>query len=131
MPTITHSTTTRNAICTAVAAQVDFGTTNATGRLRILTSADVLLVEIILANPSFATPSGGSMQINAAAAATPVATGTAAWASFVNRNNAEVLRSDVTASGGGGGVTSLPSTTVTTGVPIALTGTPITYSAPT
>ena len=130
MPVITHSPTTRNAICTTVASQVDSGTTNTGGRLRILTASDTLLVELILANPSFAAASGGSMQLNNAASGTPVATGTAAWAIFINRNNAEVLRSDVTASGGTGGVTALPSTSITTGVPIALTGTPVTYSAP-
>jgi len=130
MPQTSHSLRTRNSICAAVSTDTNSGTGTAAGRLRIENSSNVLLVEFILSNPAFGTPTGGSMTLNNAAAGTPVASGTAAWARFIDRDGGLVVQTDVTGSGGTGGVTSLPTTTITTGVPVALTGTPVTYSAP-
>lgn len=70
------------------------------------------------------------MQLNISGASVPTVSGVAAWGEIVDRDGSLVVRTDVTVSGGGGGLTALPTTTITAGVPLALTGSPLSYSAP-
>ena len=130
MATLVHSPAVRNAQCTALTTQLESGSTNPTARLRILDASDTLLVEIVLSSPAFSSPSGGTITLQTAQVAFPVANGTAAEAVFVNKSATEVLRVDVTDNTGTGGFFSVPTTTITTGLPFALSGSPFTYSAP-
>jgi len=129
MPEVSHGVDTRNDICLAVAARINFGTTVTLPRLAVFSAANVLLVEIPLSASSFATPASGSMTLNASQVGIAVATGVAAQGRFTNRNNVVCLIGDITNPAGTGAIVSLPTTSITSGAPIALSGAPITYSA--
>ena len=83
--------------------KVDLGTANAEGILRIKSGAGTPLVDVVLANPSFATGTGSIRDLQGVPlAGTAVASGTAALAEVLDRDEIVVFSGPVTVSGGGG-----------------------------
>jgi hypothetical protein len=134
----THSTTLRNAQANTLGAAVDAG--SGAGRLRIYTGSKpaspasaatgTLLVDFTLNDPSFDTASSGVATLDVTPSisdSSADATGTAGYARFADSDGNGVLDCSVTATGGGGEVT-LNTTSVTSGVVVALTG--FTYTVP-
>ena len=127
----------RNAKVDAAVDKLDVGTGTAGGTIKIYTGSQpatpataasgTLLATVVLPNPAFGSASGGSATLNDPASVNAVATGTAGWARFADRDGAVVFDGDVTATGGGGVVT-LSSTSLTSGGPVDITGG--TYSQP-
>ena len=104
---LTLSVTARNAACDAVVDLLDTGATDATGDLTI--NADsagapgTVLVTVNLQNPAFGNAASGTASANGLPLqGTVTNSGTAAWFVVRDRNNAEVFRGTVTATGGGG-----------------------------
>lgn len=104
---LTLSVAARNAACDAVVDLIDVGATDATGDLTI--NADsagapgTVLATVNLQNPAFGNAASGT----ATAAGLPLSgtvttSGTAAWFVVRDRDNTEVFRGTVTATGGGG-----------------------------
>lgn len=121
---ITHSTTTRNSLCSAVATAVGAG-----GKLRIRDGSAVLLADIPLNATPFAAPSGGAMALNGLplADSSADANGTAATFEVTNSGNTVIFSGTCSLSGGGGDLI-LSSLTVTAGQPVTVTAG--TYTAP-
>lgn len=127
----------RNAKVDAAVDKLDVGTGTAGGTIKIYsgsqpatpaTSASgTLLATVVLANPAFGSASSGSASLTDPASVNAVATGTAGWARFADRDGAVCFDGDVTATGGGGVVT-LSSTSLVSGSPVDITGG--TYSQP-
>jgi hypothetical protein len=127
----------RNAKVTAATGKLDVGTGTAGGTIKIYTgtqpatpataASGTLLATVVLANPAFGAASGGSAALTDPSSVNAVATGTAGWARFADRDGAVVFDGDVTATGGSGVVT-LSSTSLTSGAPVDISGG--TYSQP-
>lgn len=100
---IAHATTYRNGLADYIADAHDVGSTNPEGRFLIYTAAFALLLATLkFASTAFGPASNG---ICTAAAMTPESNcvaGTAAVFKTTNRDNTEILRGTVTATGGGG-----------------------------
>jgi hypothetical protein len=121
----------RNAKVDAAVDKLDVGTGTAGGTIKIYTGSQpatpataasgTLLATVVLANPAFGSASGGSATLTDPASVNAVATGTAGWARFADRDGAVVFDGDVTATGGGGVVT-LSSTSLTSGAAVDITG---------
>ena len=98
--------TTVNALRTSKAQQikdaVDAGTTNAAGKIVIMTGADATIVELTLSNPAFGAITDGVMSLNTVTNGTSILADTAALFKIVDRDENEVYRGTVTATGGGG-----------------------------
>ncbi|OPZ66168.1 MAG: hypothetical protein BWY85_00104 [Firmicutes bacterium ADurb.Bin506] len=109
--TITHYTTTRDAMCNAVVGGIDLGTTLPNGRLQLSVNSGFtdIIVSIDLQNPAFAVSSGGagSAAMNcppeglSAVYAGPD-TKTANYFRFVNREGTEIFRGTVSSPTGQG-----------------------------
>lgn len=99
---ITHVTAVRNALAEEISTQVDTGTTNASGRVVIMTSGDVVVATLPMSNPAYGAASGGSITANAITDDTNAVGGTAALFKVVDKDASEVYRGVVTATGGGG-----------------------------
>lgn len=122
---------TRTAKANAAVDLLDVGTGTAGGTIKIYTGSQpatpatapsgTLLATVVLANPAFGAASAGVATLTDPASVNAVATGTAGWARFADRDGAAVMDGDVTATGGGGVVT-LSSTSLTSGSPVDITG---------
>ncbi len=126
---LTHVTALRNTLANAIKTAADAGTTDANGDLQIATSSafTTILATLNFANPAFATAASGTITANAIASDTNAAnTGTAANFRIRDRDNAEVLRGTVSATGGGGDI-QLSSTAITAGDTVSITS--LTYTA--
>lgn len=121
---VTHSTTLRNAFCSAIASAVGSG-----GKLRIRDAGAVLLADIPLNATPFAAPSGGAMALNGVPVAdsSADASGTAATFQITDSGNTVVFSGTCSLSGGGGDLI-LSSLTVTATQPVTITSG--TYTAP-
>lgn len=122
---------TRNAKVNAAVDLLDVGTTTAGGTIKIYSGAQpatpataasgTLLATVILANPAFGASASGVATLSDPASVNAVATDTAGWARFADRDGAVVFDGHVTATGGGG-VVELSSTSLVSGSPVDITG---------
>lgn len=130
---LTHVTAVRNSLAAIISTATDFSTGNASGHVMITKTAGTysgvnLLAEIPLANPSFGSPSTGTIT----ALGVPVEdssadnTGTAVEFKIIDRAGTEVFRGTVTATGGGGDM-ELSSTAITAGDAVRINS--FTYTA--
>jgi hypothetical protein len=101
---LTHSTARRNALADSVVDAVDVGTTNATGRLVFMTSGDVEVATLNLSNPAAGAASSGTATYSAITSDTSATGGTVARFKIINRDETEIYRGSVTATGGGGDI---------------------------
>tara|TARA_R100001086_G_scaffold245696_1_gene176939 strand:+ start:538 stop:924 length:387 start_codon:yes stop_codon:yes gene_type:complete len=100
---LTHVTAVRNALADEVVDRIDVGTADTEGDIEIQDSGNSTLCVIDLANPAFGAASSGV----ATAQSLPVegtCTGAGDADHFLvrDRDNAEIFRGTVTATGGGG-----------------------------
>jgi hypothetical protein len=124
---LTHVTAIRNSLADLVVDAIDVGTTDAQGDLVIMTSGDVEVATINLSATSFgAASSGTATMADVPLSDTNATGGTAALFMFQDRDNNEVVRGSVTATGGGGDL-QLSSTTI--GATDTVTINSFTYSA--
>lgn len=123
---LTHTTAIRNGLADYTVDAIDGGTTDANGDLVIMTSGDVEVSTHALANPSFGAASSGTATANAISDDTSATGGTAALFKFQNRDNTEIFRGTVTATGGGGDL-ELSSLAIGAGDTVSITS--FTYSA--
>lgn len=124
---ITHVTSVRNGLADYTVDQIDVGTTDANGDLVIATSGDVEVATLACSAPAFGAASSGTATANAISDDTNATGGTAAVHWFQNKDNAEVFRGSVTATGGGGDL-ELSSTSIGAGDTVSVSS--YTYSAP-
>lgn len=124
---LTHATAARNAAANAVVDLLDAGITDANGDLVIMTSADVAVATLALTNPAFGNAAAGVATANAISDDTNAAGGTAALFKLQDRDNVEVVRGTVTATGGGGDI-ELSSTNISAGDTVSISS--LTYTAP-
>jgi hypothetical protein len=90
-------------ITALITDKVDLGTTNPEGKLLIRSGAATLLVEVVLANPAFTTGTGSERNLlGVPLTGTVVATGIAALAQIVDRDENVVFEGSTTVLGGGG-----------------------------
>lgn len=136
--TINITIATRNAMLSAINTAVNAGA--GAGKLRIYdgskpanadtaVGAQVLLAEITLADPAFAAPSGGTMDIDAdpdVSDASANATGTASWARIVDSDNNAVYDGTVATSGAD---FNISSTSITSGQTVTLVSGTLTLPA--
>lgn len=137
------STAARTAAAGAVAALVDGG--SGAGVIRIYTGTQpagpgsaatgTLLASLTLNDPAFGAAVSGvaTLDVDPALTATAVADGTAGWFRLLDSTEAAgsglgIVDGAVTATGGGGQLT-LATTTVTTGLQVAVTSGTITMPA--
>jgi len=92
---ITRSTASKNAAVNAVVDLIDVGTTNATGRLIIMTSGDVEVATLNMSNPAFGASVAGVATASAITSDTSATGGTAALFKVVDRDETEVFRGTV------------------------------------
>ena len=124
---LTHATAARNASANAVVDLLDAGATDANGDLVIMTSADAAVATLALSNPAFGNAAAGVATANAISDDTNAAGGTAALFKLQDRDNVEVVRGTVTATGGGGDI-ELSSTNISAGDTVSISS--LTYTAP-
>jgi len=102
---LAHTTAIRDGLANYVADAHDVGSTNTEGRLLMYTAAFALLLATLkFAATAFGAASGG---ICTAAAITPESNcvaGTAAVFKTTDKDNTEIVRGTVTATGGGGDI---------------------------
>lgn len=135
MAILRHSTTTRNTVAAATVGVLDAGA--GPGKIEIRSGSlpatpqtaatGTLLATVVLTDPAGGAPATGVVTIADPAAVTGVGDGTAGWARFMDSNNVVAWDTDVTATGGGGGLT-LATTTISTGVTVDMGA--ITYTVP-
>jgi hypothetical protein len=97
---LTHTTTVRNTLATAIATAVDQG--SGAGQLVIMTSGDVEVATLTFSDPAFGAASSGAITANAITADSSATGGTAALFKVVDSDATEIYRGTVTATGGGG-----------------------------
>jgi hypothetical protein len=122
---VTHPTAIRNLMCDLVVDQLDLNTPP--GKLVFLTSGNVPVATLTLANPAFGAAANGTATANAIAPDTNAAGGTIAKAELRQGAATPVVLCSVTATGGGGDIT-LNSVVISAGQQVSLTS--LTYSAP-
>jgi len=124
---LTHSTAVRNTLADAVDTAVNTGSTDASGDLVIMTGGDVEVATIILSATAFGAASSGTITLASTPLSDSSATGgTAALFKFQDRDNTEIFRGTVTATGGGGDI-ELSSVSIGAGDTVTITS--FTYSA--
>lgn len=123
---LTHVTTIRNGLADYTVDAIDSGTTDANGDLVIMTSGDVEVATLACSATSFGAASSGTATANAISNDSSATGGTAALFKFQDRDNSEVFRGTVTATGGGGDI-ELSSVSIGAGDTVSITS--FTYSA--
>lgn len=127
--------TTRNAGLDAIVDLVDGG--SGAGKMQIRTgskpgvgnaASGTLLVTVTFADPAFGSASSGSATLTDPASVNAVASGTAGHVRILDSANNVVMDGTVTSTGGGGDVT-LSSTSITSGLPVDITGGSLTLPA--
>ena len=102
---VTHVDSVRQTITDAAVDAIDAGTTDTTGDLIFMTSGNTTCARLAWsATPAFGTAVSGVATMNAINSDTSALGGTVALFKFQNRNNVEVMRGTVTATGGGGDI---------------------------
>lgn len=122
---ITHGTSTRNAIADAVVDRIDLGTGTSSGRLKLLTSGDAVLVSLPMSSTAFGSASSGTATANAITTTNATGTGTAAKFTVVDRDDNIIFQGTVGTSGAD---LTITNTSINSGDPISVTS--LTYSAP-
>ena len=125
---LTHTTAIRNAIADAVVDAIDVGSTDANGDLEYMTSGDVEVATLAMSNPAFGDSAAGIATANAITKDSSATGGTIAKFKLQNRDNTEVVRASVTATGGGGDI-ELSSVVITATDEVSTSS--LTYTAPT
>lgn len=127
---LTHVTTIRNALADLVVDAIDAGTADAAGDLQFATSAfAIILATLAFANPAFGAAASGVATASAIATDGAAAGGGSAVIFRIrDRDNVEVLRGSVTATGGGGDI-QLSSILIALNDTVAVTA--MTYAAST
>ena len=99
--TISHGTATRTALCNAAVDRIDLGGGGTgLGKLKFLTSGDVVLCTITLANPAFGAASGPSaLLLSVPLQGTVAVSGTAAKFLFTDSADTTVIAGTVGTSG--------------------------------
>jgi len=98
---VTLSTAARNAACDAIVDLADVGTTDANGDLVIMTAGDVEIATLALSDPAFGASVSGVSTANTITSDTNATGGTAALFKVVDKDNTEVWRGTVGATGSG------------------------------
>lgn len=127
--TLAHFNTTpaiRDQLADLVADAIDLGSADAQGDLVFMAAADAEVATLLLANPAFGAASSAVATINAPSDDTNATGGVVTAFKFQNRDNQEVFRGSVTATGGGGDI-EMTSTTIVATTTVSL-GT-FTYTA--
>jgi len=101
---LTHSTAQANAIANLTVDALDAGTTNPNARLVFMTAGDATVATLNFANPAFGDAAAKVATANAIASDTNAVGGTIALFKVTDRDNVEVYRGTVTATGGGGDI---------------------------
>jgi len=118
---LTHITAIRNTLADTVVDLIDGGTTDTTGDLVFMTDADVEVATLSwTATPAFGAAVAGVATMNAINDDTSATGGTVALFKFQDRDNAEVFRGTVTATGGGGDI-ELSAVAVAVGGRVSMT----------
>lgn len=125
---LTHVTAIRNTLADAVVDALDAGTTDANGDLVIMDSGDTEVATLGLSNPAFGAAASGTATANSISDDTNATGGTAAKFKMQDRDNGEVFRGTVTATGGGG---DLELSSVSIGASDTVSVSSFTYSAST
>ena len=126
---LTHVNARRQVLADTVVDAIDAGSTDTTGDLIIMASGDTAVARLAWsATPAFLTAVSGVATMNAINDDTSALGGTAALFKFQDRNNTEVLRGTVTATGGGGDIT-LSSVSIGAGDTVSITS--LTYTCST
>ncbi len=124
---LTHVTGVRNAIADVVVDLVDIGSTDANGDLVLMTSGDVEVATLAMANPAFGAGSSGTATANAVADDASATGGTVALFKIQDLNNAEIFRGTVTGVSGGGDIELTGGVVIGAGTTVSLSS--FTYSA--
>lgn len=125
---LTHTTAVRNILADAIDTACNTGSTNATARLIIMTSGDAEVATLNMSNPAFGAASSGAITAGTISDDTNATGGTAALFKIQDRNNTEIYRGTVTATGGGGDL-ELSSVTIGAGDTVSITSLVYTASA--
>lgn len=125
---LTHVTAVRNTLADAIDTACNAGTTNATARLIIMTSGDAEVATLNMANPAFGAAASGAITAGTISDDTSATGGTAALFKIQDRDNTEVYRGTVTATGGGGDL-ELSSVTIGAGDTVSISSLVYTASA--
>ena len=126
---ITLSTNTRNIATDSIVDLIDLGTINPTGSINIYTSGlIILLVTLNFSNPAYGNSLNGRATGNPVANGVALASGTASIFTVVDRDDAEVFRGTVSATGGGGDI-ELSSILIATSQIISISSTTFTMPA--
>src|SRR5690242_4345951 len=137
MAVVRLSTAARNAAAAAIAALPDADV--GPGKILIYDGAlptdantavgsQVLLATVVLGDPSYGSPTAGTVTGADPASVNAVATGTAAWFRQTDNSGDVVMDGDVTTTGGGGTMT-LSTVALTTGSPVDITSLSMTMPA--
>lgn len=125
---LTHITAVRNGMADYVVDLIDVGSTDVQGDLVFMTSGDVEVATLAASIPAFGAAAAGTATAAAISDDTSATGGTVALFKIQDRNNAEVFRGTVTATGGGGDI-ELSSVSIGAGSTVSMTS--LTYSAST
>ncbi len=125
---LTHTAAGRNAAADAVVDLIDLGAADANGDLVYMDSGDVQVALLGFSNPAYANSAAGIAQENPISDETNAAGGTIAKFKIQDRDNNEIVRGTVTATGGGG---DIELTSVVVAVGEALSTTDLPYTATT
>lgn len=123
---LTHVTAVRNGLADYTVDLLDIGSADAQGDLVIMTSGDVEVATLALSNPAFGAAAAGTATASAISDDASATGGTAALFKLQDRDNGEVVRGTVTATGGGGDI-ELSSVTIGAGSSVSMSS--LTYSA--
>lgn len=125
---ITHTVATRNALANTTVDRIDLGTTNANGKLILLTSGDVVVATHNLANPACGNAANGTATYNAIASDTNAVGGTIAKFKIVDRDDVDVYYGGSVTTVGGGGDLELSSLNPAPGDTVQISS--LAYTAP-
>jgi hypothetical protein len=122
---LTHASTTRNALADKIDDLINTGAGTAKMRCR---DGSTTIVDVPLDNPAFGAASGGTITLaGVPLSADAVATGDLDNFQILDRNGSVVYSGTITATGGGGDST-VNNISVNTGQEVAITS--LTYTAP-
>lgn len=125
---LTHVTSVRNTLADAIDTACNAGSTNSAARLIIMTSGDAEVATLNMADPAFGAASSGAITAGTISDDTNATGGTAALFKIQDKDNNEVYRGTVTATGGGGDL-ELSSTSISAGDTVSISSLVYTASA--
>jgi len=99
---ITIAAASRNAACNAIVDLVDLGSTNATGRLVLMASGDVVVSTLAMSAVAFGNAAAGVATAAAITDDVNAVGGSVVAFKVTDRNNNEIFRGSVTNTAGNG-----------------------------